>query len=368
MLAARPASAATRRHPARERDSDDVLAHLTVLSHRTRARPRRLSTRQTQRHPVGDRPPHERTNPVRVQIERARPSGRLVRHPTRIGRGPASASTHDDDHALLKADDQDRTFSRIHLVRCPRLDTVVARLIDMSPSLAGVEVRRRARVLEVDGDLAHYETEMRRFMAYVGSSQRPLVAHGTDRHNGGNADLAQQCPAGTVVLPVLRRSHTHGVGHRRKIRPVSCQTVSTEARRLLAAGIIQWNVVGRNKVLAVVDDHPAINALRTLVDLTVGPLVSLKRLYDVDGVEHVWVFGSWARRHLGEPGPTPRDIDVLVVGTPDEYGVTSVCLDLSGQYGIEVNPMIVSNGEFTARGRNQILDQITTGPLVEVRQ
>ena len=149
---------------------------------------------------------------------------------------------------------------------------------------------------------------------------------------------------------------------------LSRQTVSTEARRLLAAGIIQWNIVGRNKVLAVVDDHPAINALRTLVDLTIGPLVNLKRLYDVDGVEHVWVFGSWARRHLGEPGPTPRDIDVLVVGTPDEYAVTSVCLDLSGQYGIEVNPMILSNGEFTARGQNQILDQITTGPLVEVRQ
>ncbi|MBP9051108.1 MAG: ArsR family transcriptional regulator [Ilumatobacteraceae bacterium] len=149
---------------------------------------------------------------------------------------------------------------------------------------------------------------------------------------------------------------------------LSRQAVSTEARRLLVSGIIRQDVVGRNKVLAVVDDHPAINALRTLVDLTVGPLVDLKRLYDVDGVERVMVFGSWARRHLGEPGPTPRDIDVLVIGTPDEYVVTSVCLDLSGQYGIEVSPMIVDSDEFASRGRNPILDQITSGPLVEVRQ
>ena len=146
------------------------------------------------------------------------------------------------------------------------------------------------------------------------------------------------------------------------------QQVSIEARRLLAAGIIRLEVVGRNKVLAVVDDHPAISALRTLVDLTVGPLVDLKRLYDVDGVERVMVFGSWARRHLGEPGPTPRDVDVLVVGTPDDYTVTSVCLDLSGQYGVEVSPMIVSSDEFASRGQNPILDQITSGPLVEVRQ
>ena len=149
---------------------------------------------------------------------------------------------------------------------------------------------------------------------------------------------------------------------------LSRQQVSTEARRLTAAGIIRQEVVGRNKLLAVVDDHPAINALRTLVDLTVGPLVDLKRLYVVDGVERVLVFGSWARRHLGEPGPTPRDVDVLVVGTPDDYAVTSLCLDLSGQYGVEVSPMIVSSDEFASRGRNRILDQIASGPLVEVRQ
>jgi predicted nucleotidyltransferase len=129
-----------------------------------------------------------------------------------------------------------------------------------------------------------------------------------------------------------------------------------------------FSVVGRNKVLAVVDGHLALSALRTLVDLTIGPLVDLEHLYDVDGVERVLVFGSWARRHLGEPGPTPRDVDVLVVGTPDDYAVTSVCLDLSGQYGVEVSPMIVSSDEFATRGRNPILDQIASGPLVEVRQ
>ena len=146
------------------------------------------------------------------------------------------------------------------------------------------------------------------------------------------------------------------------------QTVSMEARRLIAAGIIRQREVGRNKVLAVVDDHPAVGALRTLVDLTIGPLVDLRRLYTLDGVERVFVFGSWARRHLGEPGPTPRDIDVLVIGTTDAYEVTKICLDLSGQYGIDVRPMIINAREFTNRGDNLLLDEITTKPLVEVRR
>lgn len=148
---------------------------------------------------------------------------------------------------------------------------------------------------------------------------------------------------------------------------LSRETVSKEARRLLNAGIIRWHSVGRSHVLAVVDDHPAISALRTLVDLTIGPLVDLRRLYELAGVERVFVFGSWARRHLGESGPTPRDIDVLVVGNPEAYDVTSICLELSGRYGIDVSPTIINSREFETRGDNVLLDEIATGPLVEVR-
>lgn len=148
---------------------------------------------------------------------------------------------------------------------------------------------------------------------------------------------------------------------------LSRETVSKEARRLLNAGIIEWRTAGRNKVLALIEDHPATKALRTLVDLTLGPLIDLKQLYDIDGVEEVYVFGSWARRHLGEPGATPRDIDVLVVGTPEAYDVTTACLELSGRYGIDVSPMIVNAREFHERGDNPLLDNITTGELVKVR-
>jgi hypothetical protein len=79
-----------------------------------------------------------------------------------------------------------------------------------------------------------------------------------------------------------------------------------------------------------------------------------------------FVFGSWAQRHLGEPGATPRDIDVLVVGCPEQYDITHACLSLSGEYSIDVNPMIVSQDEFESRGTNAVLDEIVSGALVEV--
>ena len=49
-----------------------------------------------------------------------------------------------------------------------------------------------------------------------------------------------------------------------------------------------------------------------------GPLPVLNDLLaDVDGITHAFIYGSWAARYLGEPGPVPGDVDVLVVGTAD---------------------------------------------------
>jgi predicted nucleotidyltransferase len=40
-------------------------------------------------------------------------------------------------------------------------------------------------------------------------------------------------------------------------------------------------------------------------------------LADAAGITHAFIYGSWAARYLGEPGPVPGDVDVLVVGTAD---------------------------------------------------
>lgn len=43
----------------------------------------------------------------------------------------------------------------------------------------------------------------------------------------------------------------------------------------------------------------------------------LEELGNLSGIEHLYLFGSWAARYQGETGRAPNDIDVLVIGAPD---------------------------------------------------
>lgn len=146
------------------------------------------------------------------------------------------------------------------------------------------------------------------------------------------------------------------------------QQVGTEIHRLERAGIIKLTRVGRSAVVSINADHPAIVGLRPLVDLTIGPFVDLTKLYDHEGVERVYAFGSWARRHLGEPGPPPGDLDVLVVGTAGRYDIEDACLAISGAHGIAVNPFVVTADEFAHPDTGSILASILESQLVEVRR
>ena len=149
---------------------------------------------------------------------------------------------------------------------------------------------------------------------------------------------------------------------------LSPQQVGAEVHRLERAGLVRTHRVGRSAVISIDTDHPAALALRPLVDLTVGPLVDLAKLYELGGVDQVYVFGSWARRHRGEPGPPPRDLDVLVVGTVGRFDVEDACLAISGAHAIDVHPMVVTRAEFADPSSNAILAAIVDGELVEVRR
>ena len=98
----------------------------------------------------------------------------------------------------------------------------------------------------------------------------------------------------------------------------SVKTVHTEASRLIAAGFIRDSRRGNVRLLRAVTDTPVSRPLTDLLAVTYGPLPVLNDLLaDVDGITHAFIYGSWAARYLGEPGPVPGDVDVLVVGTAD---------------------------------------------------
>jgi hypothetical protein len=140
-------------------------------------------------------------------------------------------------------------------------------------------------------------------------------------------------------------------------------TVAHEVRRLVDAGVITSTSVGRANQLALNWSNPATAHLVALADLSVGLLIDLAELYEVDGVRRVAVFGSWARRHQGEPGPPPADIDVLIETDGDPWPVEEACLAIAGRRGVGIDPHIIG-----AAPRDAVTAAILEGPLVEVER
>jgi predicted nucleotidyltransferase len=95
------------------------------------------------------------------------------------------------------------------------------------------------------------------------------------------------------------------------------------------------------------------------------PIVIGEEFASVDGIEAIYVYGSWAARYRGESGPTPNDIDVLIIGRPDRDEVYDAARCAQQRLGREVN--------VTQRTRKQwdiatdgFSEQVRSSPIVEV--
>jgi predicted nucleotidyltransferase len=71
---------------------------------------------------------------------------------------------------------------------------------------------------------------------------------------------------------------------------------------------------------------------------TYGPAPLLRNLLaELPGIREAYIYGSWASRRVGQPGPPPRDIDVLVVGNPSRTDLLDVADAAQQQLHTEVN-------------------------------
>ncbi len=120
-------------------------------------------------------------------------------------------------------------------------------------------------------------------------------------------------------------------------------TVAREVSRLEDAGLLVTSRVGRSRLVSGNDANPATGPLGELVMIAFGPKqVITEEFNGVDGVDELVIFGSWAARYQGEPGPPPGDVDVLVVGQPDRDDVYDAARRAQGRLAREVNTVLVS--------------------------
>ena len=144
------------------------------------------------------------------------------------------------------------------------------------------------------------------------------------------------------------------------------QTVANEVRRLARASLLSARAIGRTKLLRANTANPYFEPLAQLAVMSFGPpLVIGEEFRTIRDVEQLFIFGSWAARYAGEQGPAPRDVDVLVIGTPDRDEVYEAARRSEGRLGREVNPTIRKAEQWQAAD-DGFTRRVKSSPLVEI--
>jgi predicted nucleotidyltransferase len=145
-------------------------------------------------------------------------------------------------------------------------------------------------------------------------------------------------------------------------------TVARELVRLEQVGIVTGRVEGRNKLMSANWELPWAVDLANLLDKTIGPRALLaEALRGVGGVREAWIFGSWAARYHGQPGASPNDIDVVLIGDDiDILAATAGVDDVARRVDLDINPIYVKPADWESPEPDSFLGRLQDRPLVRL--
>jgi hypothetical protein len=147
---------------------------------------------------------------------------------------------------------------------------------------------------------------------------------------------------------------------------VSPSSLHPEIHRLEEAGLLTATAVGRSRVLSIDQTHPVVKPLTEILDYLYGPgVVIAEEFGPISEIELLLIFGSWAARHNGEPGPPPHDIDVLVVGTAERAEIYAAADRAQVRIGLPVNPVLASRRRWQAAS-DALIRQIKASPTIDL--
>lgn len=153
------------------------------------------------------------------------------------------------------------------------------------------------------------------------------------------------------------------IGRRAALLPA---VAHREVTRLIEGGVLVDRREGNSRLVRANSEHPLSSLMARLVMETYGPVPVLRELLvSVAGVEAAYVYGSWAARRSGDPGPPPRDLDVLVVGTPERVELLDVADRARERLRLDVNIRAIASQAWSQKS-DAFLRTLASRPLVEI--
>jgi DNA-binding transcriptional ArsR family regulator len=146
----------------------------------------------------------------------------------------------------------------------------------------------------------------------------------------------------------------------------SVASVMRDVDRLVEAEYLLERRVGRSRLVCANKEHALYSQFSAIFIHSYGPLsVIPKLLQAISGLEGAFIFGSWASRYLGTAGPSPQDVDVLLIGAPTLKAVSKFSSRASDALLREVIPVVVSSEDWEKKSSG-FLKTIAKSPLVDV--
>jgi len=180
--------------------------------------------------------------------------------------------------------------------------------------------------------------------------------------------LRSRAQGDLLALLYLHPEREYSLTEAAELTGVSVKTVHTEASRLVTAGLVTDSRRGNVRLLRAVTGTPVSRPLTDLLAVTYGPLPVLADLLaGARGVSAAFIYGSWAARYSGEPGPVPQDIDVLVVGTADRDDLDHIGRQAQDRLGRPVDIRRVGPAAWAAPDPSDpFLASVRERPLIEI--
>jgi predicted nucleotidyltransferase len=161
--------------------------------------------------------------------------------------------------------------------------------------------------------------------------------------------LRSQTQADVLERLLLHPDDSYTVSELAETLGVTDMSVRRELVRMLDAGILERQMVGRQGLYRASVASPLFEPLRELIERSVGvePLLR-EALADVPGIDAAVIFGSWARGQVD----AESDVDVLVVGSFDYADVTARLHALQERTGREINMVALRPDELHEQRKN----------------